>query len=125
MSRPQLAGTVSEERVTFRSRLNLISVCVACAFGVAGLVAAANPSVARACGAETYAARGVVKSFGPERKFVNIAHEKIDGYMAAMTMSFEPRTADQLAGLNSGDKVSFSFTATDDGRRLLNSVKKE
>lgn len=83
------------------------------------------PAVARACGSDTYATRGVVKSFGPDRKFVNIAHERIAGYMEAMTMSFEPRTADQLAGLSAGDKVSFSFTATDDGRRLLNSVKKE
>ena len=82
-------------------------------------------SLAHACGSETYSARGVVKSFGPSQSFVNIAHEEIAGYMAAMTMSFEPRTADQLAGLNSGDKVSFSFTATDDGRRLLNSVKKK
>lgn len=83
------------------------------------------PAVALACGSGTYSTRGVVKSFGPDRKFVNIAHEKIAGYMEAMTMSFEPRTADQLAGLSAGDKVTFSFTETDDGRRLLNSVKKE
>jgi Cu(I)/Ag(I) efflux system protein CusF len=80
---------------------------------------------AEACSEDTYTTRGVVKSFGPDRKYVNIAHEKIDGYMMAMTMSFEPRTPSQLAGLAPGDRVSFSFTATADGRRLLNFVKKD
>jgi len=84
-----------------------------------------QPSFAHAGGSATYSARGVVRSFGPDRKFVNIAHEKIEGYMAAMTMSFEPRTADQLAGLNAGDAVSFTFTATEDGRRLLDAIAKK
>jgi len=82
------------------------------------------PSSAQAAGPETYRSRGVVKSFGPDRKYVNIAHEKIDGYMEAMTMSFDPRTPEQLAAINVGDRVSFSFTATDDGRRLLNAITK-
>jgi Cu/Ag efflux protein CusF len=42
---------------------------------------------------------------------VSSAHEKIDGYMEAMTMSFEPRRADQLAAVSVGDKVSFSDTS--------------
>jgi Cu/Ag efflux protein CusF len=80
---------------------------------------------AQACATSTHRTRGVVKSFGPERAFVNIAHEKIDGYMEAMTMSFEPRRPEQLAGVGAGDKVSFSFTETDDGRRLLDSLEKK
>jgi Cu/Ag efflux protein CusF len=89
------------------------------------LAVRAMPSTAYANGSESHAARGVVKSFGPGRAFVNIAHEKIDGYMEAMTMSFEPRAAEQLAPLREGDKVSFTFTATSDGRRLLDAIKKE
>ncbi len=83
------------------------------------------PEEARACGTETYNARGVIKSFGPERRYVNIAHEKIEGYMAAMTMSFEPRSSEQLLALHEGDTVTFSFTVTEDGKRYLNAIRKE
>jgi Cu/Ag efflux protein CusF len=75
--------------------------------------------------ASTYETRGQVKSFGPNKQFVNIAHEKIEGYMNAMTMSFEPRSAEQLADLQAGDRVRLSFTETDDGRRLINRIQKE
>ena len=95
-----------------------------------GLVSAAgrdlvSPEEARACGTETYNTRGVIKSFGPERRYVNIAHEKIEGYMAAMTMSFEPRSSEQLLALHEGDTVTFSFTVTEDGKRYLNAIRKE
>jgi Cu(I)/Ag(I) efflux system periplasmic protein CusF len=73
----------------------------------------------------TYQTRGVVKSFGPDKKFVNIAHETIPGYMAAMTMSFEPGTPTQLDGIAAGDKVSFSFSSSDDGKRVITAIKKE
>jgi Cu/Ag efflux protein CusF len=69
-----------------------------------------------------YAAKGVVKSFGPDRAFVNIAHEEIPGYMAAMTMSFEPERPAQLAGLSVGDRVGFRFVETPDARRVLLSI---
>lgn len=82
-------------------------------------------SVAHACDAETHSTRGIVKSFGVDRKYVNIAHETIPGYMEAMTMSFEPRAADQLSSLAVGDRVAFTFTATEDGRRILQSINKE
>ena len=71
-----------------------------------------------------YRTRGVVKSFGPDRAYVNIAHEKIDGYMAAMTMSFEPRTSNQLADVKPGDTVAFTFVATQDGRRVIVELQK-
>jgi Cu/Ag efflux protein CusF len=72
-----------------------------------------------------YTAHGVVKSFGPKHAYVNIAHEKIPGYMEAMTMSFEPRRPEQLDGLDVGAKVSFTFTATGDGHRVLDAIAKE
>jgi Cu/Ag efflux protein CusF len=79
-----------------------------------------------ACAAEEhYSAHGVVKSFGPKRASLMIAHDRIPGYMEAMTMSFEPRTPDQLAGIDVGARVSFAFTATDDGRRLIDRIAKE
>jgi Cu/Ag efflux protein CusF len=108
-------------RPTARRAFLLLALGATAAFS--GVLLA--PVIARACGSETYSAKGVVRSFGPGRAYVNIAHEKIEGYMAAMTMSFEPRTSDQIAALKEGDRVSFAFTATEDGRRLINSLKKE
>ncbi|MBX3207028.1 MAG: copper-binding protein [Labilithrix sp.] len=63
--------------------------------------------------------------FGPGRKHVNIAHEDIDGYMMATTMSFEPRSASRIAGLALGDQVRFTSTSLDDGRRRIDAIAKE
>jgi Cu/Ag efflux protein CusF len=76
-------------------------------------------------GSEQYKAHGVVKSFGPKHAYVNIAHEKIPGYMEAMTMSFEPRRPEQLDGIDVGAKVSFTFTASEDGHRVLDAIAKD
>lgn len=67
---------------------------------------------------ERYTTRGVLKSFGRARAYVNITHEDIPGYMLAMTMSFEPASATQLDGLAEGDRVSFTFTDDGQHRRL-------
>lgn len=72
----------------------------------------------------THEATGVIRSFGPDRAFVRIAHDEIPGYMKAMTMSFEPREASQLAALAEKDAVAFSFTEEPDGRYLLVAIKK-
>ena len=104
-----------------RSLVLVLGLGLVCSSG-ADLVA---PKEAHACGTETYSSRGVVKSFGPEHRYVNIAHEKIEGYMGAMTMSFEPRSADQLAALREGDLVTFSFTVTEEGKRYLNAIRKD
>ncbi len=67
--------------------------------------------------AERYSTRGTVRSFGKNRRYVNIAHEDIPGYMLAMTMSFEPADPSQIAPLAEGDRVELTFV--DDGRRRL------
>lgn len=73
--------------------------------------------------ANAYQSRGTIKSFGPDRKLVNISHEAIPGYMAAMTMSFEPKDIAQFQGLGAGDKVSFTFS-DDAGRRVISAIAK-
>lgn len=80
--------------------------------------------VASARAAQSYSARGVVKSVAADGTSITIAHEAIPGFMPAMTMSFEARSPDQLAGLKAGDCVTFSFTVTDDARRLLDSIRR-
>lgn len=72
----------------------------------------------------TYRTRGVVKSFGPDRAYVNVAHEKIEGYMEAMTMSFEPKNRAQLTDLAIGDTIEFSFVSFEDGRRVIETLSK-
>ena len=86
----------------------------------------AVPATGDAAGAakKSYDTKGVIKSFGPDKKFANIAHENIPGYMSAMTMSFEAASATQLEGLAVGDKVAVTFSA-DGGKHVIKSIKKE
>lgn len=90
-----------------------------------GLTASATVTMSpTAAAAETFSAKGVVKSFGPNRAYVNIAHEDIPGYMRAMTMSFEPKDAAQLKDLAPGDAVAFEFTDLGEGKRLITRIAK-
>ena len=75
-------------------------------------------------GPREYHASGVVRSFGPGRAFANIEHGDIPGYMAAMTMSFEPQRPSLFDGLEPGDHVSFSFVETEDARRVITAIDK-
>ena len=60
--------------------------------------------------------KGVVKEVLPERRKVKIEHEDIPGYMKPMTMLFDVKGSNQLAGLQPGDSVLFRMVVTkDDG----------
>lgn len=74
-------------------------------------------------GQKTYTTAGVIKSFGENKSYANITHDDIPGYMKSMTMSFEPRTPDQLKDLKEGDKVKFTFSESD-GKRLIDKIEK-
>jgi protein SCO1/2 len=56
--------------------------------------------------------KGVVKEVLPERQKVKIEHDDIPGYMKAMTMLFDVKGSNQLAGLQPGDSVSFRLVVT-------------
>ncbi len=106
--------------------MKVVTLTVAIALSVVAvpLTITLLPKIALGHGSQTYSAHGVVQSIGADHRSVSIAHEAIPGYMGAMTMSFEA-SAEQLATLTVGEKVSFSFTATDDGRRILKSIAKD
>ena len=90
---------------------------------LAAIATAAVLCAPRALAAESHSTHGDIVGFGPARSYVSIAHEDIPGYMKAMTMSFEPRRPAQLEGLEVGTHIAFSFTATDDGHRLIDRIQ--
>lgn len=107
-----------------RSRLTVLTLLAPLTLGALAATTACNkPSGGGTEESKVYSTKGTIKNFGPEKKYVSIAHENIPGYMSAMTMSFEPQAPTQLDGLNAGDKVEFSFKA-DGGKHLLTAIKK-
>jgi len=63
--------------------------------------------------ARTFVVKGVVRSINPAEKTVVIAHEAITNYMDAMTMPFKVKQSQDLAGLESGDEISFRLRVTE------------
>jgi protein SCO1/2 len=59
---------------------------------------------------KAYSVRGVVKEVG--EKSVTVQHERIPGYMEAMTMPFDVKNTNELRGLQAGDKISFRMIVT-------------
>ena len=57
---------------------------------------------------------GVVRQVYPEKKQVQIDHENIPDYMPAMTMDFEVKDTNELAGLQPNDRVTFRMVVTRD-----------
>src|SRR6266852_4947763 len=61
---------------------------------------------------QVFRVKGVVVGLKPKEKSVEIKHEAIPGYMPAMTMPFDVRDTNELAGLQPGDSVSFRMLVT-------------
>jgi protein SCO1/2 len=75
--------------------------------------AARAPASAPGTNQQTFQVKGVVVSLKPSEKSVVIKHEEIPGYMPAMTMPFDVRDTNELAGLSPGDTVAFRMLVTD------------
>ncbi|MDB6057570.1 MAG: Redoxin domain protein [Verrucomicrobiales bacterium] len=61
---------------------------------------------------KSYSVRGIVKEVEPANKTVTVQHEKIPGYMEAMTMPFDVKNTNELRGLKAGDRISFRMMVT-------------
>ncbi|MGA3121679.1 MAG: copper-binding protein [Polyangiaceae bacterium] len=107
-----------------RARAAAALVSGALLFGMSIVGFAAGPPDAPQADPKRYRATGVIRSFGPDRTYVNIAHDEIPGYMSAMTMSFWPARKEQLDALVVGDRVAFEFTEAEDARRILATIGK-
>jgi len=62
--------------------------------------------------AQLFVVAGVVCETKPEDKLVVIRHEAVSNYMAAMTMPFKVKSAEELAGVRRGDKIQFRLHVT-------------
>ncbi len=58
---------------------------------------------------KVYLTRGVIQEIDPNQQTVRIKHEEIPGYMAAMTMPFSVKSANELVGFKPGDVVTFEM----------------
>jgi protein SCO1/2 len=75
---------------------------------------ASQPAVpAQNTNQRVFQVKGVVKAIRPERKEIEIKHEAIPDYMPAMTMPFDVKDTNELAGLKPEQPVSFRLTVTD------------
>ena len=93
-------------------RLNRLAV-MGCALLV---VAGCNRATTEAPNgsARRYDARGIVRAVAPGRRSIDVEHEDIRGFMPSMTMPFSVRDSKQIAGIRSGDAISFRLAVTDD-----------
>ena len=99
--------------------LRFLGLVIALSALLPSAIACAKPSVVQST---SHHATGVIRSFGPNRQYANIAHDEIPGYMMAMTMSFECGRSGQLDGFAANDRVAFDFVEEADGRRVLSSI---
>lgn len=61
---------------------------------------------------QVFVVNGLVTSVKPREKSVEIKHEAIPNYMPAMTMPFDVKDTNLLAGLEPGQRVSFRLIVT-------------
>ena len=71
----------------------------------------------------TFSVRGVLQETRSNGKTAVIKHETIPGFMEAMTMSFDVKTANELANVRPGDEIEFRLTVTSDDS-WIDGVKK-
>lgn len=95
--------------------LSLLLVFTSCEKQSPGTTPAAPtaPPVISVTSTQMFQVKGVVESVKAEAKTVRIRHDAIPGYMDAMTMPFEVRDTNELAGVNAGDSVTFRMFVTE------------
>jgi protein SCO1 len=72
-----------------------------------------NSTTAQHTNQQIFQVKGVVIEVMPLEKSVRIKHEEVPDYMPAMTMPFDVRDTNELAGLEAGDPVTFRLLVTD------------
>lgn len=91
--------------------------------GVA-IMSAMTPTSSRQAGPTVFSTSGQLKSFGPDKQTVTIAHQAVHGSMGANVMTFDAATPTLFADLQPADRVLFSFIERD-GRRVIQTISKQ
>ncbi len=73
---------------------------------------------------QEWTTQGTIQSLDPDREYATIAHERIEGFMEAMTMPFNFGEPQQASGLKPGDAVRFSFSVGPQGRVMITSIER-
>jgi protein SCO1/2 len=73
----------------------------------------ATKTVAPGTNQRSFQVKGVVLAVKPLEKIIEIKHEAIPDYMPAMTMPFDVKDTNILAGIEPGETVSFRMVVTD------------
>jgi protein SCO1 len=68
----------------------------------------ADPAAGDASG-KSYPVTGVVEKIAPDRHIATIHNQDIPGYMDEMTMDFPVQNTNELNGISSGDKITFTL----------------
>lgn len=96
-----------------RTFLLLMAVaCVSCAQQAAPSLKPAAETATQPT-QQVFQVKGAIVELTPAEKSLRIKHEEIPGYMPAMTMPFDVRDTNELAGLEIGDAVTFRMTVTE------------
>ena len=93
--------------------LLLAAAMVACDKKPALPPASVAPTVSSVATQQVFQVRGVIVGLTAGSKTVRIRHEEIPDYMPAMTMPFDVRNTNELAGLAAGDTVTFQMNVTE------------
>jgi len=72
---------------------------------------------------ETFHGIGIVKNITPSKTYVVIDHQRIPGFMDAMSMPFQVRDSTILRGIAPEDAIDFEVTV-EDGTPYVSSVEK-
>src|SRR5947209_4613917 len=75
--------------------------------------ATSNAPVSQSTNLKVFQVKGLVISVKSKEKSVEVKHEEIPGYMPAMTMPFDVKDTNELAGIASGDSITFRMLVTD------------
>jgi protein SCO1/2 len=88
-------------------RLFCVLICVLSGWMAGAEQSTNSPATATRTNEKMFQVKGVVVEVHADEKSVEIKHEDIPGYMRAMTMPFDVKDTNELAGLEPGDPVSF------------------
>ena len=73
---------------------------------VVGLIAGFSlPSAAQQAGKKEFELRGKIEKIDEKAKKLTVNHEKVDGWMAAMTMSYKVDKDEVLKNVKAGDQI--------------------